>query len=385
MPRVPVVDKNNQPLMPTKPSKARRLVREGKAIGKWNKLGQYYIRLTFEPSGRETQSIAVGVDPGKKYSGIGVQSKLVTLFTAHLFLPLERVKKRMEQRAMRRRNRRGRRINRKLPFQLRAHRQCRFNNRRSKKVAPSIRANRQLEIRVVTELAKLYPLSSIVYEYVKADVDLTSGRKKARSGKGFSAVMVGQKWAIEQFTKLAPVVKKLGWETAKLRKHFGLKKQKHSKGDAVAATHAVDGVVLAASQFEDYRRFENSEGHGHCWQGQVSITDAPFTVIRRPPISRRQLHLMVFSQGGKRRKYGGTVTRHGFRKGDYVVAKKKGIRYQGWCSGDTQTQVAVSDIDWKRIAQFSKTKVQLLQRSTGLICKQLHGGSAFLPSLLLAQ
>lgn len=385
MQRVPVVDQNNQALMPTKPSKARKLVRDGKAIGKWNKLGQYYIQLTFKPSGKKTQPIAVGIDPGKKYSGIGVQSKLLTLFTAHLVLPFETVKKRMEQRAMMRQNRRGRRINRSLPFQLRAHRQCRFNNRRQKKVAPSIRANRQLEIRVVTELGKVYPISSIVYEYIKADVDQASGRRKARSGQGFSAVMVGQKWAIEQLSKLAPVIKKLGWETANLRKYFGLEKQRYSKGDAVPATHAVDGVVLAASQFEDYRRFENSDGRGHCWQGQVIITDASFTIIRRPPISRRQLHLMVFAKDGKRRKYGGTVTRHGFRKGDYVLAERKSVQYQGWCSGDTKTQISVSDINWKRLGQFSKNKVQLLRRSTGLICKQLIGGSAFLPSLLLSQ
>ena len=32
--RVPVLDKNNQPLMPTKASRARRWVAEGKAIGK---------------------------------------------------------------------------------------------------------------------------------------------------------------------------------------------------------------------------------------------------------------------------------------------------------------------------------------------------------------
>ena len=365
--RVAVVSKNGTPLMPTKPSRARRAVRDGRAIGKWNKLGQYYIQLKFEPSQNKTQKIAIGIDPGKNYSGIGVQSQKYTLWTAHLFLPFETVKKRMEQRQMMRRNRRGRRINRKLPFKIRAHRQERFNNRRGKRIPPSIKANRQLEIRVVSELSKVYPISSIVYEYVKADVDLTSGREQARSGKGFSVVMVGQKWAIEQLSKFASVTTKFGWQTSNLREYLVLEKQKHSKSDAIPATHAVDGVVLAASQFIDYLSFNNSEGTGHCWQGQVSITDAPFFVIRRPPISRRQLQLMIPKKNGVRRKYGGTTTRHGLRKGDFVKAVKSGVSYLGWVSGDTENRISVSDSNWKRIAQFTASKVKLLQRSTGLI------------------
>ena len=94
---------------------------------------------------------------------------------------------------------------------------------------------------------------------------------------------------------------------------------------------------------------------------------------------------MVFAKGGKRRKYGGTVTRHGIRKGDYVVAERKGIKYYGWCSGDTATQISVSDSNWKRLGQFSKNKTRLLKRSTGLICKPLIGGRRFLPTLIARQ
>jgi hypothetical protein len=382
MQRVPVVSAKGKPLMPTKPSKARKLVRDGKAFGKWNKLNQYYIQLTFTPSGEETQSISCGIDPGKHYGSVGIQSKKFTLFTSHIFLPFETVKKRMEQRALMRRNRRGRRINRKLSFAQRTHRQCRFSNRKQSKLPPSIRANCQLLLRVTTELAKVYPISLIVYEYCKADVDLTNGRRKSRSGKGFSPVMVGQAWILKQLSNIAPVTKKLGWQTSNLRKHFRLPKQKHSKGDVIPATHAVDAVTLASFAFADYLPFENSGGRGHCWQGQVTITDAPFFVIRRPPVSKRQLHLMVFAKGGIRRKYGGTVTRHGIRKGDLVVAERKGIEYLGWCSGDTKTQISVSNSNWKRLGQFSKNKTRLLKRSTGLICKQLLGGRRFLPTLI---
>ncbi len=110
MQRVPVIDKDGKPLMPTKASRARRMVRDGKAIGKRNKLNIYYIQLVDEASGKEKQDVSAGIDPGKYYSGIGLQSSKFTLFTAHLFLPFETVKKRMEQRRMMRRTRRSRRI-----------------------------------------------------------------------------------------------------------------------------------------------------------------------------------------------------------------------------------------------------------------------------------
>ena len=359
--RVPVVNPDGSPAMPCKASRARRMVQDGLAIGKRNKLGIYYIQLVDEPSGREKQNVSAGIDPGKYYSGIGLQSSRFTLFTAHLFLPFETVKKRMEQRRMMRRSRRGRRINRKVDFSLRAHRQKRFSNRRGNKLAPSIKANRLLEIRVITELAKLYPITSIVYEYVKA---------KTVKGCSFSPVQVGQKWAIKQLSRVAPVITKFGWQTSNLRKHLGLPKQKINKKEPIPATHAVDGVALAASQFIDYLPFENSNGRGHYWQGKVEVTNAPFFVIRRPPISRRQLHLMLPSKGGSRRKYGGTTTKHSFRKGDFVEGVKAGITNLGWCSGDTVKQISISDAAWKRIGQFTASKVKLLRRSTGLICTQ---------------
>jgi hypothetical protein len=77
--------------------------------------------------------------------------------------------------------------------------------------------------------------------------------------------------------------------------------------------------------------------------------------------------LLQFSKGGKRRAYGGTVTRHGFRKGDLVKAVQAGREYVGWVSGDTQRQVSVSDANWKRLGQFTTGKVELISRSTGLL------------------
>jgi hypothetical protein len=360
--RVSVVSQDGQPLMPTKPSRARRWIKEGKAIGKFNDLDIFYVQLTAEPSDTKTQPITIGIDPGKLFSGIGVQSSLFTLWKAHLELPFNRVKKRMDNRRLMRRSRRGRRINRNIDFNLRSHRQERFSNRKKSKIPPSIRANRQFELRIVSELTKIYPVSDIYWEYVKADVDLTSGRKGAKSGKGFSPVMVGQKWAIEQLSKIATIHTRLGWQTSNLRKYLGLEKCKN-KAERSPESHANDGITLACFKFLNYLPFHTSNGYGYEWKGSVRITKAPFAIIRRPPFSRRQLHLMVPSKGGKRRGYGGTTTRHGFRKGDLVFSPK-GI---GYISGDTEKQLSVSDADWKRLGRIFLSKIKLIRRSNGLI------------------
>jgi hypothetical protein len=365
--RVPVIAPDGQPLMPTKASRAKRWVKVGKAKEFFNDIGIYCIQLIAEPSGRETQPIVVGIDPGKHYSGVGVQSAKCTVFMAHLLLPFDTVKEHKANQKLMRRGRRGRRIDRKLPFSQRAHRQKRFDNRRQKGVPPSIKSNRQLEYRTAQELCRVFPVSQIVYEYVKADVNLTSGRKKARSGKGFSPVMVGQKWMVEQLSQLAPTTAIEGWKTASIRNYLCLEKQKSRKGDTVPQTHAVDGIALACHGFVQYQPFHSARTHGHEWVGEVQITHAPFVVIRRPPISRRQLHLMVPAKGGVRRKYGGTTTRHGFRKGDKVRAEMAGKVYIGWVSGDTERQISVSDFNWKRLGQFTASKVRLLHRATGLV------------------
>lgn len=351
--RVPVLAPDGLPLMPTKPSRARRWLREGKAKVVCNDLGIFQIQLIECPRTTNTQPIAVGIDPGKLYTGVGVQSKLFTLWLAHLQLPFQTVKDRMSRRSKMRRSRRGRRINRKVAFKLRAHREKRFDNRKKRKIPPSIKANRELELRVIKELSLIYPITTIVYEVVKAAGD-----------KGFSPVMVGQKWMCENLNAYAEVKQLEGWQTANIRQQLGLYKQKHSKCDAIPATHAVDGVALACSAFIKYSMVDSQSMR---WIGEVKITPAPFTVIRRPPVSRRQLHLMLPSKGGKRRKYGGTVTRHGFRKGDYVKATKGKKTFFGWVSGDTETQVSVSDFNWERLGHCSKNKVQLLRRNTGLL------------------
>ncbi|MDJ0688873.1 MAG: hypothetical protein QNJ41_10210 [Xenococcaceae cyanobacterium MO_188.B32] len=67
---------------------------------------------------------------------------------------------------------------------------------------------------------------------------------------------------------------------------------------------------------------------------------------------------------------GGTVTPFGYRAGDYVEAEKAGVVYRGWIGGFTNTEksqkLSVYDLNWKRIGQFSLSKVKLLRRSNKL-------------------
>ncbi|WP_366513903.1 RRXRR domain-containing protein [Moorena sp. SIOASIH] len=281
--RVPVISPDGKPLMPTKASRARRWLNQGLAVVYPNDLNVFAVQLVNQPSGEQVQDIAVGIDPGKMFSGIAVQSNKATLWTGHLVLPYKKVRKRMDTRRMMRKTRRSRRIDRRVPYSQRSHRQKRFSNRVNKKVPPSIRANRQLEQRVAKELSLLYPVKAIVYEVVKA-----------RGDKGFSPVMVGQYWSISQLEKIAPVTQKQGWETALKREALGLVKDKTDKSRQSLNTHAVDGIALAATHFFRRKNYYHNKGKLSVPEN-CNITNALLFVIRRAPISRRQLHLLQFS------------------------------------------------------------------------------------------
>ena len=342
--RVPVLSSSGQALMPTTSARARKWIAAGKAKPVWNDLNIFCVQLLVEPSGTETQKIVIGLDPGKLFSGIAAISSKAVLFTAHVLLPFKRVIARKQAQKILRRARRGRRINRQVVFSKRAHRQKRFDNRRQKGLVPSIRANRQLELRIVQELVKLFPVSEIVYEYVKA-----------KGNKGFSPVMVGQVWMLEQLTSIAPTHKLEGWKTSNIRKHLGLAKNKDDKSSQDVSSHANDGIALAASRFIEYRSFHTSNSHGHHWVGSLLLTDAPFKIISRPQLYRRQLHFENPSQGGTRKRKGGTVTPFGFRSGDLVVASKGKKTVKGYIGGYSEPNKVVSiyDHNWKRYGQFS--------------------------------
>lgn len=384
-PRVPVISPSGEPLMPSIASRARRWVKQGKAKSFWNDLGIWCVQLLVKPSNTQTQDIVIGSDPGKRYSGIAVQSAKYTLFMSHIvlmgFIPkqgtaIAGIKEKMSYRSMLRRGRRGRRIDHSKLFKVRNHRQKRFSNRKKSQLPPSIRSNRQLEIRVISELARIYPITAIRVEKVRADVDKASGRKGAKSGKGFSPVMVGQVWTVEQLSKVAPVITVEGWQkdgngTSQVREYLKLVKNKSDKALQAPETHAVDAVALASGHFVQYKSFQTANSHGCIWRGNVVVTPAIFKVISRPRITRRRLHDAVPSNSGARERYGGSTTPFQARKGDlieYSTKSKRGLKKViGYCSGYTGKSLSLSDANWSRLGRLADSKCRIIARNTGLV------------------
>jgi hypothetical protein len=345
----------------------------GKAVGKRNKLGVFYVQLTTTPSGYKTQQIVAGCDRGKAFTGVAFQSKLATITIFHLVLPgfykskhktLDRqsVIGKMDKRTELRRTRRGQRINRTKPFKERNHRQKRFANRRGNKVPPSIKSNRQMEIRVLTEMSRLLPITEIR--------DEACGGNSKTNGRGISPVTVGQEWFRRQAAVIAPVVEVDCVDTGKYRDQLGLVKDTNNKSRQIPQTHANDAIALAASAFIEYKAFQTANTHGHYWVGECVATPAPFIVLTRPKLFRRKLHQENYSNGGILKRHGGTITPFGFRSGDYVQTSSKGEVIRGWIGGFTDTaktkNVSIYDHNWSRVGQFNPKNVSLLQRSSRL-------------------
>jgi len=318
------------------------------------------------------------VDRGKCFTGIAFQSRLGTIVLFHACLPgfyksknlgkknqtLDRqsVTGKMAKRAELRRTRRSQRIDRSKPFKLRNHREKRFNNRRKKKLPPSVFSNRQMELRILNEMALILPVTQIR--------DESCGGNTKKNGKGISPVTVGQEWFRSEASKIAPVVEVDSLDTGKYRDHLGLVKDRNNKSRQTPETHANDAISLAASYFIRYKSFNRGNTHGHEWLGYCLVTPAPFIVLTRPKLFRRKLHQENYSKGGILKRQGGTITPFGFRSGDYVEVTFKGEKVRGWIGGYTDTpktkNISIYDHDWSRKGQFNPNNVRLLERSSNL-------------------
>ena len=119
---VPVLDRDGSPLMPTRPSRARRLMRQGRAERRWVK-GTFCMRMLeagADDEGVKIDGVALNIDPGAGATGLAVVSETPDGRRAHAAIELRhrgvRIRNRMDRRRSLRRNRRGRLRNRPPRF-----------------------------------------------------------------------------------------------------------------------------------------------------------------------------------------------------------------------------------------------------------------------------
>lgn len=153
-----VLNKNGKALMPCKPQKARKLLKDKKA--KVVNRTPFTIQLLYGSSGYK-QQINLGVDAGSRYIGLSATTKRKELFKAEVKLRQD-ISKLLENRRGFRKNRR----NRKLRY-----RPARFNNRGKKgKIAPSIQHKIDSHLTIINKVCRILPITNIVVETAEFDV-----------------------------------------------------------------------------------------------------------------------------------------------------------------------------------------------------------------------
>jgi len=320
--RVPVVSADGTPLMPCKPAKARKLLKAGRAVKKWDKLGVFYIQLRSNPAKPSYQPLAVGVDPGSKFEGFSVVGTEDTVLNT-MSEAVDWVKRAVEQRRQMRRARRYRKTRR------RGYRgDNRLRNKNS--LPPSTKARWDAKLRIMKQLKRIIPIRVAVVEDVKAET-----RKGCRRwNTNFSPLEAGKQYLYSELERMGlKIVTKRGTETIQLREQFGLTKLKN-KSKQVFETHCVDAWVLAASE---------------------TGASYPTTKSLYYPIPlrwhRRQLHRLEFEGGGMRKRYGGTMSL-GLKKGTLVKHVKYGLCYIG---GNLRERFSLHSLkDGKRLTQNAK-------------------------------
>jgi len=155
--RVPVLNMRGEPLMPTTPRKARKILEAGKA--EVVSRNPFVIQLLY-PTGEAKQEIVLGIDAG--YSKIGYSAKTASseLIAGELELR-NNIKKLLETRSAYRRGRRNRKW----------YREPRFDNRNREEgwLAPSLEHKLQTHIRLIDRVKRILPITKIVVEVASFD------------------------------------------------------------------------------------------------------------------------------------------------------------------------------------------------------------------------
>ena len=334
---VPVLDTNRVPLMPCSEKRARKMQQSGKAKGFWSN-GIFCIILQVEPSARNLQKVAVGVDPGSLREGYTVATKKAVVLNLLTDTPIW-VKEKIGARSALRRARRQR----KAPY-----RKCRWN-RKQGGIPPSTFARWQAKLRIIAHLKKILPLTHINVEDVSAKT-----KKNYKSwNKNFSPIEVGKNWFYLQLEKLHLVVAKTkGYATKEHRDLRGFKKISNKKADKWEA-HNVDSHSLCEMQLGV----------------QLPIVRKIYKV-QFFNFPRRQLQMQCPAKGNVRKPYGGTISM-GISKGTLIRHRNEKFD-RTYVGGSSEGRISLHNLKTKaRVTQFAKVQdivvVKKLRWLTNLI------------------
>jgi len=168
-----VLDKYGQPLQPTSPAYARKLLRSGRAVV--HRHTPFVIRLKDRTAADSVVAgVQVGIDPGSKHTGLAVFTERDGSRTGRYALQLDHrggaIRDKLTARSRYRRRRRGANLRYRAP---------RFSNRARPKgwLAPSLRHRVDTTMSWVARLTRWAPVTAVHVEKVSFDTHtLSAGR-----------------------------------------------------------------------------------------------------------------------------------------------------------------------------------------------------------------
>ena len=184
---------------------------------------------------------------------------------------------------------------------------------------------------MVRFLARLYPISTVVVENIKAPT-----RPRARKwNQSFSPLETAKQWLYGQLQMDFELQLVEGYETAERRARLGIHKSGNKTRDRWDA-HCVDAWVLAREAAGTERQRPQHED-----------------LYRFAPIERQRrcLHRSNPRAGGKRPAYGGT-NKGGWKTGTLVTHQRYGLCYTG---GSSKGRISIHNLQTgKRLDQHAR-------------------------------
>ena len=159
-----VLDKSKKPLSPCHPAKARKLLKQGRAVIHKKYPFTIHLRDTISNDEENKQEYRLKIDYGSKITGLAILQGNKVIWLAELHHK-SNIKYNLDARRGFRRRRRNANLRYRKP---------RFNNRKRKKgwLPPSLQSKVDNIKNWVRKLQKLIPLTHISYENVKFDTQL---------------------------------------------------------------------------------------------------------------------------------------------------------------------------------------------------------------------